>query len=90
MAMDQFGEARQYLEEALSIRERIFTPENLDVAQSLNNLAVLRYHEGKLSESADYMRRALAAREKSLGLNHPDTIQSRNNLAAIEAAMRRS
>ena len=60
----------------------------LDVAMSLNNLAMLLHTEGKYAEAEPLHRRALAMREKALGPEHPDVAQSLNNLA--NAAMRRA
>ena len=52
-----------------------------NVAQSLNDLAML-YSEQRLYEQAEpLLKRALAIREKALGAEHPDTASSRANYA---------
>jgi hypothetical protein len=57
--------------------------------ESLSNLAVLFYNEGKLTEAGGLMRRAYTIQEAVLGPQHPDTQQSRNVLARIEQRLRK-
>jgi Tfp pilus assembly protein PilF len=79
--------ARPYYERALAIREAALGPDHPDTARSLNNLAILCYHEGDMPEAARLMRRALEIREARLGPEHPDTQGSRQSLTIIEARL---
>jgi tetratricopeptide (TPR) repeat protein len=51
-----------------------------DTAQSLNNLALLRYSQGDYDGARPLFERALAIHEKVLGAEHPSTAASLNNL----------
>ena len=62
---------------ALAIRTCATGPEHAEVANSLNNLAVLLYKEGRYAESEPYLRRALAVRVKLFGPRHPEIGGSR-------------
>ena len=59
-----------------------------DVAQSLNNLALLYYSQGKYAEAEPLYRRALEIFEKVLGHDHHNIEICRNNLKACKEAMR--
>lgn len=71
---------------ALDIRERIHAPDNPEVAESLNNLALLYQATGRYAEAEPLFERALSIREKVLGLEHPDVAESLNNLAGLHQA----
>jgi tetratricopeptide (TPR) repeat protein len=58
----------------------------LALADTLYNLAILRRQQGALVEAEQLYRRALAIRERELGANHPDVAVILNNLAVLEAA----
>jgi tetratricopeptide (TPR) repeat protein len=77
----QYTEATYFLEQALALREQIRGPEDLEVAESLNNLAELYRLQGKYSEIEPLYQRALSIREQVLGPMHPDVAKSLNNLA---------
>jgi len=53
------------------------------MAQTLNNLAVLRQVQGEHAAARPLHERALAINEKVLGPEHPDTVTSLNNLALL-------
>jgi tetratricopeptide (TPR) repeat protein len=77
----RYAEAESLLERALAIRERIFEPDHPDVAQSLDELALVYCHQGRYTESQSLSERALAIWERALGPDHPDVAQSLNSLA---------
>jgi tetratricopeptide (TPR) repeat protein len=77
----QYPEATSFLKHALALREQIRGPEDLEVAESLNNLAELYRLQGKYSEIEPFYQRALSIREQVLGPMHPDVAKSLNNLA---------
>jgi tetratricopeptide (TPR) repeat protein len=67
----------------LNIMEQQLGPNHPDIAQSLNNLALLYRKLGKYSQAEPLYRRALSISERQLGPNHPDTAQILNNLALL-------
>ena len=75
---------------ALEVAEKNVGPNHLDVATSLNNLALLYYTQGRLyraqsryEQAEPLYKRALAIREKALGPDHPDVAECLNNLAEL-------
>ena len=58
-------------------------PLSNDVANSLNNLAVSYYNQGKYEQAESLYQSSLAIREKILGKDHPDVATSLNNLAGL-------
>ncbi len=64
-------------------REEVLGPEHPDVAQSLNNLALLYQVQGNYAEAEPLYRRSLAIYEKVLGPEHPKVAQSLENYAAL-------
>lgn len=55
----------------------------LQVAATLNNLAVLYGKRGKYKDAEPLCKRALEIREKVLGKDHPDVAKQLNNLALL-------
>ena len=70
-------------QQVLAIREKALGPDHPDVAQALNNLAVLYYKQGRYAEAEPLYKRALAIGEKALGPDHPDVATALNNLAEL-------
>jgi tetratricopeptide (TPR) repeat protein len=56
-------------------------PDHLEVARSLNNLALLYATQGEYAKAEPLYKRALAIREKALGPEPPSVASSLNNLA---------
>jgi tetratricopeptide (TPR) repeat protein/transcriptional regulator with XRE-family HTH domain len=75
--------AGSWLEQGITIRERVLGPDHPDTAQSLNNLGELRWAQGELAAARSLHERGLAIREHMLGPEHPDTATSLNNLAVM-------
>jgi tetratricopeptide (TPR) repeat protein len=67
----------------MAIREQTLGPDHPDVAQSLNNLALLYNNEGRYADAEPLYKRSLAIYEKALGPEHPDVALSLNNLALL-------
>ncbi len=67
----------------MAFREKALGLEHPDVAQSLNNLAVLYEAQGKYAAAEPLYKRSLAIRGKALGPEHPDVAQSLENYAAL-------
>ena len=53
------------------------------MAESLNDLALLYWAQGKYAEAEPLYRRSLVIREKALGAEHPDVAESLNDLALL-------
>jgi tetratricopeptide (TPR) repeat protein len=60
--------------------------EDLTLATSLANLAVVQRAQGDDAAAQALYERALAIREKELGAEHPEVLQTMNNLAAVYGA----
>jgi len=60
--------------------------EDLAMARTLSNLAILRRQQGDLVEAEQLYRRALTIRERQQGPDHPDVAATLNNLAGVLAA----
>lgn len=57
--------------------------EHLDVASSLNNLALINRDQGRYNDAEPLLQKALSIRKRLLGDEHPDVATSLNNLALI-------
>jgi eukaryotic-like serine/threonine-protein kinase len=64
-------QARAYYLRALSLREKLFGPDDFRTGATLNNLADLEHKSGRGGEVARLKRRAVAAIENGLGPHHP-------------------
>jgi tetratricopeptide (TPR) repeat protein len=82
-ALAAYAQARPLKERALAIREKVFGPEHLNIAKSLNGLGLLLWDQRDLAGARPLHERALAIREKVLGPKDPDTAMSLNNLALL-------
>jgi tetratricopeptide (TPR) repeat protein len=67
----------------LKAAEQTHGPDHLDVAASLNDLALLYYCEGKYEAAEPLYKRLLEIREQNLGPNDPTVIQTRQIYAAL-------
>ena len=63
--------------------EQKLGPDHLDVAASLNNLALLYYCESKYDAAEPLYKRALEIREKNLGTDDPAVLQTMQFYAAV-------
>jgi len=57
--------------QVLDIREKELGADHVDVAASLNNIAVLLKTSGQFEEAEEMYNRSIAIKEKALGPNHP-------------------
>ncbi|KAL5867143.1 hypothetical protein ACKVWM_007998 [Pyricularia oryzae] len=67
----------------LALREKVLGPENPSTLNSMNNLALVLYRQGKYEEAEQMHRKTLALYEKVLGPENPSTLNSMNNLASV-------
>jgi len=75
---------RQLLEEKQEAENK--GTDDLALAATLYNLAILRRQQGQLAEAEQLYRRSLEIRERLEGSKHPDVAITLNNLAALRAA----
>jgi CHAT domain-containing protein/Tfp pilus assembly protein PilF len=79
----KYDEAIPLAERAVALREKALGAEHLDVARSLNDLAVLYYNKHDYSHAEPLLLRALSIREKVLGPEHRTVASSLHNLAVL-------
>jgi tetratricopeptide (TPR) repeat protein len=65
--------------------EKALGPEHLDVAGSLNNLALLYLAQGQHVKAEPLYQQALEIREKALGAEHPNVATSLTGIARLYA-----
>jgi len=83
--LGQYGQAKDYLEKTLAIREKVLAADHPDLATSYNNLCTIYYAMGQLDQARDYGQRAVAILAKLFPNGHPNLDIMRQNLAGIEA-----
>jgi tetratricopeptide (TPR) repeat protein len=84
-----YAGAQLSCERALALREQALGPNHPEVAQSLNDLAVVYYAQGRYAEAEPLYQRALAIYERALGPDHFDVATILNNLAEFYRAQGR-
>ena len=75
--------ARSMLEEALSLRNQYVSNEPREVAESLNDLALLLNTLGEADKAKDLYYQSVEILESMLGADHLDVAVIRNNLASL-------
>ena len=65
------------------MREKAFGPESVEVARTLNSLAIVHQSLGDFKDARAYYERALAIARKTIGEDHPHAITSLNNLGSL-------
>ena len=78
-----YTESQTVLEQCLEIRERLLPKDDLDLAKTLNNLAVLYKMQGKHKKAELLFKRSLGIVEKALGNDHPDVATILNNFSDL-------
>jgi tetratricopeptide (TPR) repeat protein len=79
----RYSSAAQWWRETLDVVEASLGPDHPDTAMSLNNLALLLWHQGDYEGARPLYERALAICEKVLGAEHPLTAAGLSNLAHL-------
>ncbi|MEN8447018.1 MAG: toll/interleukin-1 receptor domain-containing protein, partial [Cyanobacteria bacterium J06555_13] len=79
----QYSDAEPLYINALAMYKRLLGDEHPDVANSLNNLALLYDNQGRYSDAEPLYIDALAMYKRLLGDEHPDVALSLNNLAVL-------
>jgi class 3 adenylate cyclase/tetratricopeptide (TPR) repeat protein len=81
----RYAEAQALHTRALHVREGAYGPDHLDVATSLNDLAIAHWYQGQYAEAQPLNERALAIRERALASDHPDVANSLTLKAMLSA-----
>ena len=79
----RYADAEPLFKRSLAIREKALGLDHLNVATSLNNLAVLYGTQGRYADAEPLYKRSLTIYEKALGPDHPDVATSLTNLAVL-------
>lgn len=81
-----YTEAEALYQSSLAVREKAFTPEHPQVADSCTNLGALYENKAEKEKAEPMYKRALEIRKKTLGIDHPDVADSLNSLASLHKA----
>jgi serine/threonine protein kinase/Tfp pilus assembly protein PilF len=81
--LGQYDAARPNLEKMLEIRRKVLPVGHPDIAQGVNNLAVLLIAQRKLAEAEPLLRDALEMERNALPAGDPEIATSLNNLATL-------
>ena len=81
-AAGQYDQAEEPIQRAVEIRERLLG-EHPELANSLNTLGNVLWHQDRLEEAEVIHRRALAIREQAVDVGDPSIAQSLHNLGAL-------
>jgi serine/threonine protein kinase/tetratricopeptide (TPR) repeat protein len=76
-------EAASMLESALALREALYGPGDLAVAETLNNLGESYWGRGEYRKAETVLRRALAIREEARGASDTSVANILDNLAVV-------
>lgn len=68
---------------ALDLAEKSFGPDHLNVALSLNNLALMYKTKKQFADAEPLYKRSLMIRENAMGPDHSSVAESLNNLAEL-------
>ena len=71
------------LKRSIMVTAMAYGPEHPDVAQALNNLAVLYTRQGRNADAERLFKQSVTTYEKTLGPNHPDLADVLDNLAGL-------
>jgi tetratricopeptide (TPR) repeat protein len=82
-AFGEFHETGQLLDQVLKIQEKLLGPEHPDLAQTLNNLGVLRHTQGRHAEAEAFYLWALEICEAHRCPQDQDTVNLMQNYAAF-------
>ena len=82
-AFEEFQETGHLLEQALKNQEKLLGPEHLDLAQTLNNLGVLRHTQGRHAEAEAFYLWALEICEANRHPEDQEAVNLRQNYAAF-------
>ena len=79
----KYQEAIPLAEKAVELAKRVYGPEQLNTAKSLNNLSELYWAMGEYAKAEPLYQEALRICQKVFGPEHPNTAAILNNLALL-------
>lgn len=82
-AFEEYQETGHLLEQVLKIQEKLLGPEHSDLAQTLNNLGVLRHTQGRQDEAEAFYLWALEICDAQGDPSNQDAVNLRQNYAAF-------
>jgi CHAT domain-containing protein len=85
--MGDYGEALEYYQKALAIREKVLGAQHPSKATSYSSIGLVYHSMGDYPKALEYYQKALAISEKVLGLQHPDTAAIYNNFGGVYDSM---
>ena len=71
------------LEASLAMRKELLPANHMDIAESLNQLAIFHVNQNHWDQAASMFKESLAILEEILAPNHPNVIAVMNNLATV-------
>jgi serine/threonine protein kinase len=84
VGLGRYDEAEPLLERALALRRRVFGPESLEAAESLEHLASFQGERSRLESAESHLRKALAIRRRR-GEGDLATARTLNQLGSLLA-----
>jgi tetratricopeptide (TPR) repeat protein len=82
-SLERYKESEPIYRKALKVFEKLYGPENYELAVNLNNLAAVKSAQGKAEEAEELYRKSLKMSENLLGKKHPDVALTLYNLASL-------
>jgi CHAT domain-containing protein/Tfp pilus assembly protein PilF len=76
-------ETRELAQRAIEVKTRALGADHAELAESLNNLAILHFFGGEYLEAKPLWERAIVLRRNALGPDHPKVAHMMNNLANL-------
>ncbi|MCW8129403.1 MAG: tetratricopeptide repeat protein [Planctomycetota bacterium] len=84
----KFQDAEPYAQRAHDLRVARLGPEHLETVRSIEDMAIVRFSQGRTLESVEMLKTALAVREKAQGPGHPAAKSTRQWLEKAERQQR--
>lgn len=81
--MKEFQKSLFYFQLSLSIKEQIYSLNDVEIAVSYNNLGVIYMELGNYERALKYLEISLSIRRERNGDSHPDTATTYNNIASV-------
>lgn len=78
-----YDEAQKLLEQVLNIEHRILGSENIEIATTMRNLAMVQADEANFKEAEKLLEESLTIIERQTGPDHPERAAAANALAHV-------
>jgi tetratricopeptide (TPR) repeat protein len=85
--LKDYARAREHYERALAIYVEILGPDDVAIAGSHNNIAILLHFEGHIEQAERRLEQAAAIKERALGPNHPELGDTLVNLGRTRGTL---